>query len=73
MSRSPLWSPPWGDVLWRVFGGLLGLDCGGEEGLLSNGDVVVGVWILRFLRLREKLRVKVLVIKGVMAEMELRL
>jgi len=29
--------------------------------------------VLRFLRLREKLRVKVLVVKGVMDEIELRL
>ena len=38
-----------------------------------SGDQVMRLSILRFLRLREKLRVKVLVVKGVMDGIELRL
>ena len=38
-----------------------------------SGDQVMRLSILRFLRLRENLRVKVLVVKGVMDEIELRL
>ena len=41
--------------------------------LLRSGDQVVRVRILRFLRLREELRVKVIVDKGVRDEIELRL
>ena len=38
-----------------------------------SGDQVMRLSILRFLRLREELRVKVLVVKEVMDEIELRL
>ena len=58
---------------WGELYGSLGLDCERDDGLLRSGDQVVRVRVLRFLRLREKLRVKVLVVKGVMDGIEFRL
>jgi len=60
-------------VLWRVFCESVELDGERDEGLLMSGDQVMRLSILRFLRLREKLRVKVLVVKGVMDGFEFRL
>lgn len=53
-------------MLWRM-------DSDSNEGCWRSEDQVVRVCILRFLRLREELRVKVLVVKGVMDGIELRL